>query len=233
MEPFTFQYRQRSYTLYLHPAGEYLSDRIRSRGTWYEDQMLEDIAAYYPQPPNLILDVGANLGNHTVYWASVLGARQVLAFEPHPLNRPLLEANVAQLPNVRVVPYALGADAGAIHLNVNPANMGKVGAVAATSSESLYPVEVRTLDAVLAEVAPETPVALIKVDVEGMELNVLRGAIATLTRWKPILLIEANTLRELGDVLDFLAPLGYVLTRRHNAYANAPTFEYRVSARKS
>ena len=225
--PFSFSWQGRQHQLYLHPPGEYLSDRIRERGTWYEDELLAATLQMLPPGAQWIVDVGANVGNHTRFWAEILPQATVWAFEPHPENYPLLELNIKGLENVVLFHHALGNSPREIHLTVNKTNMGKVGSAEHNTGGAPYIVAVHRLDDLAAGQAPQLPLTLIKLDVEGMEEEVLRGAAALIDQHKPILLIEANDLRHLGQLLDCVTTWGYVLTARHNAYANAPTFEFR------
>jgi FkbM family methyltransferase len=225
--PFSFSWQSRKHRLYLHPPGEYLSDRIRERRTWYEDELLAATLNLLPASPQWIVDVGANLGNHALFWASYLPQAVVWAFEPHPDNFPLLALNTQAYKNVFLFNQALGKERTEVHLTVNKTNMGKVGSAVHNTGEAPYTVPVMRLDELATAQAPPLPLTLMKLDVEGMEEDVLRGAAALIAQHKPILLIEANTLKHLGQLLDCVTPWGYVLTARHNAYANAPTFEFR------
>lgn len=171
-------------------------------GTFYEIDLLKYIEAIQDVlPSGVIVDVGANIGNHTVFLAEFLG-RPVVAFEPNPdvlfLLQRNLEVNDAR---VRVVEKGLGAKPGrGTAVVVDEANVGT-----ARLDTSGGDLEIVTLD---AELCGEQ-VALIKVDVEGMELQVLQGAVETLKQSQPHLFLEAATRENFLELRDFLAPLGY------------------------
>lgn len=171
-------------------------------GTFYEIDLLGYIEAIKDVlPPGLIVDVGANIGNHTVFLATFLG-RPVVAFEPNPTVLGLLERNLAANDaQVRVVAKGLGAAPGrGTAVVVDEANVG-TARLDTTGGD----LEITTLDAALVG----EQVALIKVDVEGMELQVLQGAVETLKRSQPHLFLEAATRAHFRELRDFLAPLGY------------------------
>lgn len=133
------------------------------------------------------IDVGANEGLYTHAFART-GA-QVEAFEPLPACHAVLRAYARRRRGVSAHPVALGAAAGTAMLSV-PRRNGR----AVTGHASLEPrggdvdrvtVDVRTLDSYGFD-----RVAVLKVDVEGHELSVIRGARETITRWRPLLLLE-------------------------------------------
>ena len=100
-----------TYQVVLLPH-DHISNVIRRSGGPYEP-MLVSIVRELTKPGRVIVDVGANLGNHTIYWAKA--GRRVIAFEPNPLTRSaLLESvrlnNLHDLVDVRSV--ALGARTG-------------------------------------------------------------------------------------------------------------------------
>jgi FkbM family methyltransferase len=140
-----------------------------------------------PCAPSLLLDIGANLG-----WYSTVGKRlwgdrvQVHAFEPEPQNRALLEHNLALngLSDVQVVDAALSDYLGGGELNLYRAlNQGKHSLLPLQGAVGSVPTRVLTLDHYLASLALDSqPVAFIKLDVEGLEPAVVRGARQALGR---------------------------------------------------
>lgn len=146
------------------------------------------------------VDAGANIGNHTLWLAAICGL-QVHAFEPIRFGE--LRANVHLNPGVRVnvYPYALGARTGSAK-HVGKGQL-QAGAVASAGS---YPV--RPLDALNLE-----DVSVMKIDVEGMEVDVLRGAEETVRRCRPVIYAEQWTEKERAHIASVVDPWGYRLTR--------------------
>jgi FkbM family methyltransferase len=155
------------------------------------------------------IDVGANEGVYTHAFAST-GA-QVEAFEPHPTCLEVLRAYARRHRNVRLHGIALGDHAHTATLHV-PKISGRVVPARASlepvaAEAQRYPVEVRTLDSFNFD-----DVAVIKIDVEGRELDVLRGARETVMRCRPMLLleIEQRHLRvPMQDVFAAVTDMGY------------------------
>jgi FkbM family methyltransferase len=170
------------------------------------------------------LDVGAYVGTHTYVFASHF--KQVIAFEPNPISRRLLEANVMlnNLANVRIEPVALGDENGERPFFINPENSGNSGLIEESLRHKLdlpRTVQVRRGDDYLAASPADAPIALIKIDVEGFETRVLTGLRDAVARHRPTIIFERvhgpdpiPVLREMGYV-DFWAPhvVGRFLTR--------------------
>lgn len=128
------------------------------------------------QPGATVIDVGANIGYNTLHAARLAGASgRVVAVEPTPDNLEVLRRNLAaaQLTNVVVAPVAAGRAASTRDLFVR----GQISAVNSLFPESCYaavtavlPVPVVPLDDLVEGAAD-----VVKIDVEGAELEVLEG----------------------------------------------------------
>lgn len=148
-------------------------------------------------PGEVMVDVGANLGLHALLGASCVGpGGHVYAFEPVPTNCRFLERHIALNDfgtRMTLIPKAVADVAGGtLELHgaqdgiTFAASLGKAGAPGVTIK-----VPVTTLDEALAQ-RPK-PVRLIKIDVEGAEQLVIKGARQILVKDRPLLLIEVHT----------------------------------------
>jgi FkbM family methyltransferase len=144
-------------------------------------------------PGAIVLDVGANIGLFTLQ-ALKAGARQVMSFEPNPATRKALEYNVASVAAkgvVTVVGKGAWHTAGAFTMTVDPFRPGRSSVVVPSPDPASYQVEVQL--GKLDEMARELPrVDFIKMDIEGAEVNALKGAAGIITRWKPQLSIAVE-----------------------------------------
>lgn len=154
------------------------------------------------------LDVGANVGLYTYRFAQLF--REVEAFEPIPRCAQIIAAS--KLRNVRVHDLALSSRSGHASLSIPATGGPEATALASLSNqfsgaESLV-VDLRTLDSF-----EFTEVDLIKIDVEGHEIQVLEGGLDTIKRELPTLLVEIeqrhHTNRSIHDIFDFILNLGY------------------------
>jgi FkbM family methyltransferase len=159
-------------------------------------------------PDTVFLDVGANAGYYTLMAAPLV--KSVIAFEPHPTVRRTLKQTIEEMgyTNVTVYPFALFSR----HLQGGMEPQRHRGIFHPGRINSL-PVEAVTLDSL--GLAP----TLIKMDIEGAEMDALLGTKATLLAHKPILAIEIHPRRiskyfgySRHDVPRFLEDLGYTVS---------------------
>jgi FkbM family methyltransferase len=175
------------------------------------------------QPGMTFVDAGANEGIYSVFAAKRVGGQgTVWAFEPSARELARLRANL-ELNHLtaRIFPLALADSAGQAVLKIatyDHAGQNTLGGFAyQIEAENSVRVEVRPLDEII-EQNPLGRLDLMKVDVEGAELSLFRGAVATLRKYRPVLLFELSedSLRHQGtsrlDVLDFLGAENYLIS---------------------
>lgn len=203
---------------HLPDTEDHIQKYILRNGTFYEQEMLAEIGPLVPDD-SLIVDAGANIGNHTVFFAKVLGAK-VLSCEPNPAAIRVLKRNVelnGLQDRVELYEVALGSGTGRGRvLDVEAHNAGMAQVLVDDSGD----VEIRSLD----EIVGERFVHLIKIDVEGMESDVLRGAKGTLERCSPHLVVEAGTVEGLEQIEAVVRPMGY---RKFKVYNHTPTYLFK------
>jgi FkbM family methyltransferase len=167
-------------------------------------------------PGDTFVDVGAHIGWFSTIAAGRVGETgQVVAIEPYPANATVLKDNLARnrCRNVRVLGSAVGSAPGTLTL-ARGADSGGVTALDWVRTGRVE-VPVTTLDEALAGVGP---VALLKIDVEGWEAQVLRGAARTLARAGRVLIeINPPALRRAGsspeELSGILAEAGFTTFR--------------------
>ena len=190
---------------------------------FYERQTRAALGRLVPSG-SLVLDVGANIGAHTLTLADLVGAKgRVLAFEPTDYAFTKLSRNLALNPELarRVSAYhcfLAGADAGpvpsAIYSSWPLAHESGLHAKHLGREMKTEAARARSIDSVLAEVA-DRPVSLVKLDVDGFECDVLKGATKLLSETRPIFVMELApyVLEERGaslaELLAFFVPRGY------------------------
>jgi FkbM family methyltransferase len=163
------------------------------------------------KPAGLFIDVGANIGLFTVAFSGFFD--RTLAIEANPQTFAILQTNVLlrELGGVTCLRLAASNSNDSSILFV-PAD-GNLGGATMNphqhQSPKTFDIECRPLDQIIEEYAGETPVGLVKIDVEGHEFSVLQGAQKTLVRNRPVVLFEALDIPEATRCAELLVEYGY------------------------
>jgi FkbM family methyltransferase len=167
------------------------------------------------RPGMAIVEAGANYGAHTVPLAQMVGcAGTILAIEPQRLAYQALCGNLAlnSLPQAHALQAAVGAAPGHIVVPVldpdAPHNIGGLALGAHQEGERVPQVSIDSLDLRRLD--------LLKADVEGMEPDVLIGAVHTIRRYRPLLYLESDRDERRGELLALLR------AHRYHAYWHCP-----------
>ncbi|HJL19075.1 MAG TPA: FkbM family methyltransferase [Sandaracinaceae bacterium LLY-WYZ-13_1] len=174
------------------------------RGELYEEPFLEYIRSL--GVTGAYVDVGAFIGTHTVYFGAMCDASYVYAFEPRATPRAELRRNVALNgleSRVRVVEKGLADEPKRVTVRMDRRNW--------------------TFDCVRMDDVVSGPVGLIKIDVEGGEIDVLRGATRILEESAPVIFAEALSTEARDELRAYLRSFGYERTGR--VFNAAPTYE--------
>jgi FkbM family methyltransferase len=175
---------------------------------------VQDVIAKYLKPGDCFYDVGAHTGFFCLLAARKVGPKgEVVGLEADPENAALLRANAARngMGCVRVVEAAAWSRAGQLKVRreFNAAN-GTQGHVTENASDDAQEITVDScsLDDLLFARGMGRP-QLLKIDVEGAEWEVLRGAERTLRELRPAILCEVHKSEDIDPIRDFLASFGY------------------------
>jgi FkbM family methyltransferase len=189
-----------------NPNDTFIGRSLEAYGEWCEFEL--DAIRHFVRPDSVILDVGANIGTHTVAFSRMAPQGKVFAFEPQKRLAAMLETNVFlnKLPNVFLSDAAVGNICGQTTIADLPPdhaefNFGGLPLGAATPTGSAATVV--TIDSLELD-----RVDLVKIDVEGMEAAVIRGAVETIKRCEPTLYLENNG-DESSKVAEVLEAIGY------------------------
>lgn len=202
--------------MHVHAHDVAVSDNLLAAGTF--EPFETALICHLLKPGDVLLDVGANIGYHTVRGARAVGPTgRVISIEPARDNARLLRLNVAEngFTNVTVYECAAGDQTGRLYLYEDEENKGDHRAYGITGRDR-YEVDVRALDDILDEL--QLKPHLVKIDIQGFEYFAIKG----LQRYfrsaeKCVLVSEFWTkgLRSAGvepsDYLDLLQELGFEL----------------------
>jgi len=160
---------------------------------------INDWAMPYVKQFRTYIDIGAHDGDTCIDLVDTF--QRVYAFEPNP-------ESIKAIPDtIKKFPFALGNKKEELVLTIpdNGYNNNKHGSIVRHQSGiRQYSVSVKTLDGFEFK-----EVDLIKIDVEGMELQVLEGSMQTLMKWRPVVLFENKRSRYNKKLVDFFNEINY------------------------
>lgn len=137
---------------------------------------------------DICLDIGANIGNHSVFFAPFF--EEVIAFEPNPRTAKVLEANAMLRANITPVNIGLSDRTAVLTASFSTQNVGAASISTRTDDDNSVEFRVDRLDNLLPA-DQQTRVSMIKIDVESHEPEALRGARGVLDASSPVILMEA------------------------------------------
>jgi FkbM family methyltransferase len=217
-----FEMRTRHYRLMAVPTRDNLTRAVIRRGHW--EPLETKVFISLLKPGATVVDAGANFGHYALTAANIVGADgHVIAFEPHPETYNLLAANAALLStdNLSAIQAGLSDKSGEITLFADAANPGGHSFFewnVRRSNGDKKTVPVYSLDSFLQTELPERRLDVLKMDVQGFEMNLLNGAKETITSHKPSVLCEVtpDALQRAGsshsELLKFFEDLEYRMT---------------------
>jgi FkbM family methyltransferase len=204
------------YPILLDPSNGGVDAEIFADGN-YEPGILKLLQSYVSSEA-IFLDVGVNIGNHSLYLARF--CKQIYAFEPiKSLYDQFLASIFANdILNIHAYNYALGKESKTLPIYGNHANMGTSSITVHDGRHKIQDIKILKLDDVYQDIGI-TRIDVMKIDVEGYELDVLLGAVECIKKYKPVLLIEysprlynATDKTIAPHLIELLYSLGYSIT---------------------
>jgi FkbM family methyltransferase len=184
-----------------------------SEGRFYEQEELAIIAEFFPRG-GVFIDIGANVGNHTIYVAKFLHPQQVIVIEPNPAAIQILTTNIDLNRLSRIVDLSflgLGlSDRGSSATFFAPKN--NLGGTRLKNGEG--PLCLRAGDNLFRG----RTIDFIKLDVEGMEVRVLKGLKGIIADQRPGIFVEIEN-DNIPEFRQFLEQNHYVIVAQHRRYA--------------
>ncbi len=199
-----FEIKKAKFYLPHYPVDSISNVMVGLNNYWdnWQNGAIPVIDKYLPDNA-VILDIGANVGSHTVYWALERNARKIYAFEPLPDTFSILKTNI-ELNNLqsKVVLYNTGLSDTDCTTKIGLYRETNIGGTSFKKDQN-GEFKFSPLDSF--EIKEH--IDLIKIDVEGAEIEVLNGAINTIKESKPIIVLE--TFDKKSEVDDFMHEIGY------------------------
>ncbi len=210
-----------------HTSDPLMLHSFRHKIYWFHGKNLEadeiKLMSELIIPGATVLDIGAHIGFLTILFLSLTGdSGQVFAFEPGADNLKYLEKNLVKFPNARIVPKAVSDQCAKATLYVDnytgttntivddPSRFAQTSQYAATRETNIFsPIEIETTTLDMFIQIEDVSPSFIKIDVEGAEYQVLRGAQQLLHDHSPILFIELTA--NIDEVIQLLHKFEYTI----------------------
>ena len=189
-----------------------LGPSLRLYGEWAQDE-IEGLVKFL-KDGDVVIDAGANIGTHTLGFASAIApSGRVYSFEPQADIYELLHQNCSinnYVSNIVTYCHPLSNDSGKKYLipvfddnNIHNFGAAQLAVEAVDKVLSIESSESMTIDGLNLDSC-----RLIKLDVEGMELEVLSGAETLIVKCKPLIFFEANTIASTWKIIQKFISLG-------------------------
>ena len=203
---------------------DYIAKEIFSSGL-YENSLLQKLRKHFALDDKVgtIIDVGANIGNHTIFFSKL--SEKVIAIEPNPACYYLIQANILanECKNVVVFNKAVSDTEGIAKLffDYKHTGGGTINPTDLNLADKTFEVGTITLDSLLDQV---DNVTCLKIDAEGHEAKIINGGRKLLSQEAPLVIFEAHNLTALKDTSHALRQVGYkyfydiTQSRRYSRY---------------
>jgi FkbM family methyltransferase len=187
------------------------STLMRGDPEWH----IQEVMLKYLKPDDCFYDVGAHIGYYSLFASRYVGVKgSVISFEPDSDNIAVFRENLAKnnLMQILIVPAAVWSDEGVVVFQKGADYSSRMsGRVVSNNSAAAFGAEMLSCSAVSLDsfCLSHRPPTFIKIDVEGEEIDVLKGARQTLAQHKPVLLIEVHNQENIAAMGGLLTPLNY------------------------
>lgn len=183
---------------------DYIFKSISNSKDFYERDLLNWIASI-PITKGTFIDVGANIGNHSIFFASILN-RNCISFEPeeNTFNTLLdnIEANNLKR-KIHALNIAAGSKKSSASIDIAPDNNSGATSI---KKDKNGRIDIDSIDNIVKK---NEKISLIKIDVEGFEFEVLKGAKKTIKKNKPLILIECFDEIAINKTISYFNHLNY------------------------
>lgn len=203
MQPFNALKQARYGHMLYNVNDKYIGGSFEHYGEFSEGEC--DFFRKVIRAGDIVLDIGANIGSHTVFFAK--HGCTVLAFEPQRIVFQTLCANIANNSIAHAYCYNVGLGDEHGHIDVpelDPYKPNNFGGLSIEGHDGGDIVPIQTIDGIGL---PRCE--FMKIDVEGMEEKVLRGAVKTIEAFHPVLYVENDRQEKSESLMLFIKNLGY------------------------
>ena len=210
----------RLFSIYINPfLNGGVDDDIYTTGVWEPE--ITSLFEKYLSEGAVFLDIGANIGYHSLYAATVVGKQgKVVSFEPLPRLYNQMKKSVKEnsFTNIVVHNVALSDEVGTGTLSLVDENVGASSLQFVSGQRSVSESVTVTLERLDSYSAEFDRLDMVKIDIEGSEYEALKGAESLLRQHKPVIVLEFSPqvyensyVGKSSDLFHFIKNLGYTM----------------------
>lgn len=209
-----------SFRFYIDNPNDLIQSR-HAKGRLYEAEELEIILRHFPKG-GVCYDIGANVGNHAIFLAKVMGCHPVYVFEANPAAARVLKKNIdanglEYVINTSFLGIGVGLSSP-VKLEVHNPQANNLGA-ARLKGGGQGTIEIKSIDDLNIQEDPN----FVKIDVEGMEIDVLNGMRQVIDRSRPFIFAEINN-TNVQRFYDWASENNYVILEDYTRYKSSVNF---------
>lgn len=222
----SFMFRNKQISIEGFSVDDLIYRSISVTKKFYEIDLLKYIKYVLSNKKGVIIDIGANIGNHSVFFGLFV-SKGVICFEPNKNVLPILKRNLlGNGINYKIFELGLSDEPGHATVEIPVGQENNVGAAKLLASHTVSDINVSTLDILLPQIKDflqDEDILAIKIDVEGMEPNVLNGGVGLISTYKPEIFVEIVDENQMRRVEPILKKLGYY---KIVSYAATPVWHF-------
>ena len=180
----------------------------------YEKSIIEGMCQLVDNKKCIVLDVGANIGNHSMYFSTQFN--RVISFEPSERNGWVFKANLElnNITNILFIEKGLSDAVGFVELENDFNKLDTNNGFNPNTVLAAYKINPKTIEIAIGDTEIESlnltgNIGMIKVDVEGLEPKVIKGLTATIVKHKPIIFWEAFTSDTVNESRAVMEKMGF------------------------
>ena len=204
---YSFFYEGKRVSLFLPFRKDLIEQTIIVKKTFFEASELNIVREFIPEN-TVYVDIGANIGNHLIFFGLFTSSKKIYGFEPNSEIFPILMENV-KLNNLEqktiLKQVAIGSEKSKGEL-VGSCDKTHI----AYTDKGVCVCETGNIDILPLDLVVEEKIGFMKIDVEGMELDVIKGSMNRISSDKPIIFIESDKIEK---VIELLNPKNYYIEK--------------------
>jgi FkbM family methyltransferase len=213
------RYNLQSYCIRGLTNEDHIFQLLHTTKTFYELDLLEEIKRR--DLKGIYVDIGANIGNHTIFFSNHCPSTRVYSIEASPDIYKVLSRNCNENSldtSVKLLNIAISKQLGTLYVSeIDPHNVGMTKVVETPTNKK---VQSSTIDRCFSE--EKGRIVVLKIDIEGGEIDAICGGLKIIKHHRPLIIAECHSEKDFDNVSKLLREIGYFSHKID--YGHSPTY---------